>query len=66
MKKEFIIEGMHCQNCANRIINALQSFKEIKKAAINLETKTLTLELSQNLDEAKIKEKITDLGYQVI
>ena len=65
MKKEFLVDGMHCENCANRIKKVLSSFAEIKDIDVNLDTKKVIITLNKEIDDNTIKNKIEDLGFEV-
>ncbi|MEK7576514.1 MAG: heavy metal-associated domain-containing protein [Patescibacteria group bacterium] len=64
IKKDFSIEGMHCDACAIGIKMLLDSTDGIKSANINWGEKLGTIEY----DESKIKieeiqKTISDIGY---
>lgn len=58
------IEGMHCENCSNRIQNRINEMDGVI-CKVNLKKKTALIEATHELDEEVIKQKITGLGYQV-
>lgn len=60
------IEGMHCSHCANSVKSSLLSISSVKKVSINLSAKEATIISEESLDENKLKELITALGYQVL
>lgn len=43
MKKEFILEGLTCSNCASKIEQALNKVEYVSNANVNLITTTLKL-----------------------
>ena len=61
----FNIEGMMCNGCENRVQNALQIIEGVEKVVANHVDGTVTVTLNNNIDEAIIKEKLEDLGYEV-
>lgn len=66
MKKTFKSDKINCQNCANMIKGSLEDdFGEI---AVNLETnpKEVTVEISDETQEAKFKEEMSDIGFDII
>lgn len=65
MKKELLVDGMHCENCANRIKKVLSSIEEIKDIDVNLDTKKVIITLNKEIDNIIIKNKIEDLGFEV-
>ncbi len=54
------IEGMMCQKCASRVIEALSKFGSVD---INLEEKTATIAGEELIDTEEIKSIIEELGY---
>lgn len=60
------VEGMKCNNCANRITNELIKLPKVKKVTANLKRKTVTIKSSEALDEKTIKNEIEKLGYTII
>lgn len=59
------IEGMHCQNCKNRIekhVNELDG----AICKVNLNKKTATVSLYKEIDENLIKETIEKLDFTVV
>ncbi len=51
------VEGMKCSGCENRIQNALQNLKEIKKVKANYETGLVHIILKKELTD-ELKEEI--------
>ncbi|EQB86136.1 Cd2+/Zn2+-exporting ATPase [Clostridium punense] len=47
IKKQFILEGLDCANCASKIETKLNSMDGIANASVNFVTKTLTMELEE-------------------
>ena len=65
MEKRIIIEGMKCSGCANRVKNALEAIKEIKKCNVNLANKEAVIVYKKSVDDTLIKDTITSLGFSV-
>ena len=64
-KKVFKIDGMHCQNCANRIKRGINSIDGVS-AKIDLMKKQAVVKYEKEVaDETLIKE-IENLGYKVV
>ena len=57
-------KGMMCDHCAARIQNALNSLEGIN-AKVNLNKETAVIKSDREMNEARIKEVIADLGYVV-
>lgn len=60
MKREFILEGLGCANCAAKMEKKINELSGVKEASINFVTKTLVLEIDeQNRAEELIKEVVS-------
>ncbi len=59
------ISGMHCQNCANSVANALN---EIDGAAakVNLKARTAVVSCDRHVDDAELKYAVEHAGYHVV
>lgn len=66
IKKVIKVDGMHCEHCANKVINALENIEGIEKVKVNLNTKEVLITSSVDIDNNLIKETISKLDYQVI
>ena|GEM_PF-849609 len=66
MTKKVLIEGMNCQHCANRVKNALNALEGVAVIDVDLDKKTATIEVPPFLDEVKIKEAVSEAGYEVM
>ncbi len=60
------VDGMMCSGCENRVQNALKTIGGVKEVKASHEEKKVVVTLKQEVEESVIKEKITDLGYEVI
>ncbi len=60
------VDGMSCMGCAKRVEQALLGISSVKKVTVNLDEKIVTIFSNQKLDQEEVKEKIENLGYQVI
>ncbi len=65
--KEIIlkVEGMSCGGCENRVQNAVKTIEGVEEVVADHVNCTVTVK-ANNVDEAVIKEKIEDLGYDVV
>lgn len=59
------IEGMHCQNCKNRIENHLNELDGVV-AKVNLSKKTAVVSLYKDIDEETIRAVIEGLDFTVV
>jgi Cd2+/Zn2+-exporting ATPase len=70
MKKEFILEGLGCANCAMKMETKINELQEVESASVNFATKMLVLNMRTTLDFneviIKIKKIIKDVEPDVI
>lgn len=67
MKETIInIKGMVCNGCENRVINALKNINGIKNVIADHNTGKVTITSDEDVQENIIKEKIEDLGFEVV
>lgn len=60
------INGMVCGGCENRVKTALSKITGIESVDADHNTGMITIKSENDLDVAQIKERITDLGYEII
>ena len=65
MTKVFKIDGMHCENCSNRVKRAINRIDGVS-AKINLRKKEAVVEYAREVDDATITRAIETLDYKVI
>ncbi len=66
MKETIIkIEGMVCNGCENRVQNALKTIEGIEEVIADHTNGTVKIISKNDVSEDIIKEKITDIGFQV-
>lgn len=63
-EKVLTVEGMHCENCQNRVEHALNRMDGVV-CKVNLRKKTATVSYSKEVSEAVLKKAVADMGYQV-
>ncbi|MEY8001424.1 heavy metal translocating P-type ATPase [Clostridium sp. Mt-5] len=61
IKKEFLLQGLNCANCAEKIENEVKKIKGIKSASINFISKKLVIEIQDKDVETKITNRITKI-----
>lgn len=59
------IEGMHCDNCRNRVERAVNKIDGVV-CRVNLKKKTAKVSYSREIDDELLKSTVTKLGYEVI
>lgn len=68
-KKELILDGLSCANCASKMEEAIQSLEGISSVNVNFTTKTLKVELEDtDVEEIlkKVKEVVNKIESHVI
>ncbi len=64
-KKIFVVEGMHCQNCVNRVMEAVQDLGGTS-ASVNLKKGLLTVSMEKEIDDTAIIEAVEKRGYKIV
>jgi copper chaperone CopZ len=65
VKKEFNIEGMHCDSCAVDIKETLEETAGVKNADVTFKRKTAIVEFDDGIvEQSTLVKKLQDLGYQ--
>jgi Cu+-exporting ATPase len=66
-KSDFIITGMTCAACANRIEKGLNKLDGVSKANVNLASENATVEYnSSQIAKSDIIKKVQSLGYDAV
>ena len=60
------INGMACAGCENRVKIALSEISGVESVDADHNTGIVTIKSEKDLEIAQIKEKIIDLGYEII
>ena len=63
-KLELQVEGMLCQNCVNRVMEAVQDMGHTS-AVVNLKKGLVTVTMDEHIDKADIAARIEKAGYTV-
>lgn len=63
-EKQLMIQGMHCENCAIRIENALNRLDGVL-CKVNLKKKLATVSYSKEVSPELLKDAVEKLGYTV-
>lgn len=66
MTKVMKIEGMMCMRCAARVKKALEAVAGVETAEPDLEKKECTVILSEDVDDAVLKNAVEEQGYKVV
>lgn len=60
------IKGMVCGGCENRVKTALSEISGVENVDADYNTGIVTIKSEKDLEIAQIKERIIDLGYEII
>lgn len=60
IKKELLLEGLHCAGCASKIEDRVRNLEEVKDAALNFATSTLIITADRK-DILTVVEKTTNI-----
>lgn len=66
MKKVIIIEGMMCNHCKKNVETILSELNGVEQVTVDLEKKSATLMLSEDISDEVLKQTIMDADYQVV
>ena len=64
-KKIVTIEGMHCENCTNRVKRAINRIDGVS-AKLNLKKKQAVVKYEKEVEDDTLIKEIEDLGYKVV
>ena len=65
MEKKLNVEGMMCSHCKAHVEKALGAVAGVTAAVADVEAKTATVTLSQEVADADLKKAVEDAGYEV-
>lgn len=60
------VEGMVCSGCENRVKNSLKTMQEVEEVVANHVDGIVVITLNKDVDVDILKEKIEDLGFEVL
>lgn len=63
-KKTFIVEGMSCENCKNRVERCINDIDGVA-ARVNLNKKEVIVSFEKEISEEQIRKAIEKAGYNV-
>lgn len=64
-EKQIQIEGMHCENCKNRVEHGVNKI-DGAVCKVNLKKKMATVSYSRKIEDEVLKKVIENLGYEVV
>lgn len=59
------VPDMSCGHCKTTVEDALISINGVELARVDLDAKTVTVDHSDGLDEAALREAVAEAGYAV-
>ncbi|WP_029319030.1 heavy-metal-associated domain-containing protein [Butyrivibrio sp. AE3004] len=63
--KVFKIDGMHCENCTNRVKRAINRIDGVS-AKLNLKKKQAVVQYEKEVEDETLIKEIEGLGYKVV
>ncbi len=66
MEKTFVVEGMMCGHCKAAVEKALMAVEGVESAVVDLEAKTATVSLKEEVSNEALKAAIVEAGYEVV
>ena len=65
MDKKLIIPEISCQHCVDTIKKSLSEIENINLLEVDIDTKTVSIDYSNELDIDQIQNLLSDQGYTV-
>ena len=66
-KKTYVVEGMTCSACANRVERVVKKLEGVDNASVNFATEKLTVEIDKDkIKEDEIKAVVDKAGYKLL
>ena len=62
--KVFVVEGMHCEKCSNRVTEIVNDFPGVA-GVVDLKKGIVTVSYEQEVPDEQIRERIERVGYAV-
>ena len=60
------VKGMMCEGCEKRVQNTLKQIDGVKNVLANYKDGKVTISIEKEVDINAIKDKIEDIGYEVL
>ncbi|MDY6391655.1 MAG: heavy metal-associated domain-containing protein [Bacilli bacterium] len=65
-KQTLIIKGMMCKHCAAHVEEALLKLTGVKSAKVDLDKKSATVKVDQEISKETYDKAISDAGYKLV
>lgn len=66
MKKRMIVDGMSCGHCTARVKKTLEEINGISNVVVDLDSKTVVFECTDDIKDSDLKYAVEEAGYDVI
>ena len=66
MTRTLTVDGMQCAHCKKRVEDAVSAIDGVESACADLESKKVTVVLSNDISDDVISSAITNAGYTVL
>lgn len=60
------VKGMVCQGCENRVINCLNAIEGVVEVSASHIEGTVIVKFEKPIDENLIRQKIEDIGFEIL
>ena len=60
------VDGMMCEHCKKRVMEAIMKVENVKEVDINLETKEVKIKFETALDLESVKKEVVNAGYEYL
>lgn len=59
------IDGMHCQNCAERVRRAIEAVDGVS-VRVDLKSGIASVDMDRNVEDHRLKKAVEEAGYKVV
>ena len=66
MKKTLVVEGMMCEHCKMHVEKALAGVEGVDSAQVDLEKKTATVSLTEDVADQVLMDAVKEAGYEPV
>lgn len=66
MEKKLLVEGMMCNHCKATVEKALSGVPGVTSATVDLQAKTATVTLSENVADATLFDAVKAKGFEPV
>jgi copper chaperone len=61
----YTVTGMTCEHCVASVTEEISEIDGVTAVAVDLPTGAVTVESNQPLDDAAVRDAVTEAGYQL-